>query len=61
MGYELWPDAVQAAIRQANTIARVPIVVTESGVATDDGSRRISYVEHILSGIAQCLHEGIDD
>ncbi|MBV8358712.1 MAG: family 1 glycosylhydrolase [Deltaproteobacteria bacterium] len=60
MGYELWPDAVQAAIRRASAIAQVPIVVTESGVATDDDSRRIDYVEHVLSGVAQCLREGID-
>jgi beta-glucosidase len=60
MGYEMWPDAVQAAIRQASAVAQVPVVVTESGVATDDDSRRIGYVEHVLNGIAQCLREGID-
>ena len=60
MGYELWPDAVQAAVRRASTVAQVPIVVTESGIATDDDSRRIGYVEHVLGGIAQCLREGID-
>jgi beta-glucosidase len=60
MGYELWPDAVEAAIRQASAIARVPIIVTESGVATDDDSRRIDYVQRVLSGVAQCLRDGID-
>ncbi|MBV8454456.1 MAG: family 1 glycosylhydrolase, partial [Deltaproteobacteria bacterium] len=60
MGYELWPNAVQAVIRQASAIAQVPIVVTESGIATDDDSRRINFMEQVLSGIAQCLHEGID-
>jgi beta-glucosidase len=60
MGYELWPDAVQASIRRASAIARAPIIVTESGVATDDDSRRIGYVERVLSGIAQCLRDGID-
>jgi beta-glucosidase len=60
MGYELWPDAVEAAIRRASAVARVPIIVTESGVATDDDSRRITYVQHVLSGVARCLHDGID-
>jgi beta-glucosidase len=60
MGYEFWPDAVQAAIRQANAVARVPIIVTESGVATEDDSRRIAYIEQVLNGVAQCLRDGID-
>jgi beta-glucosidase len=60
MGYELWPAAVQAAIRQASAVAQVPIIVTESGVATDDDTRRIGYVEAVLGGMAQCLREGID-
>ncbi len=34
--------------------------MTESGVATDDDSRRIAYVEHVLNGVAQCLRDGID-
>jgi beta-glucosidase len=60
MGYELWPDAVQAAIRKASSIARVPIIVTESGVATDDDLCRIEYVQRVLGGVAQCLRDGID-
>ena len=60
MGYEFWPDAVQAAIRQANAVARVPIIVTESGVATEDDSRRIAYIKQVLNGVAQCLRDGID-
>jgi beta-glucosidase len=60
MGYELWPASVPATIRQASAITRVPIIVTENGVATGDDSRRIDYVKHVLNGIAQCLREGID-
>jgi len=60
MGYELWPDAVEAAIRRASAVARVPIIVTESGIATDDDPRRIDYVQRVLSGVAQCLRDGID-
>jgi beta-glucosidase len=60
MGYELWPDAVEAAIRRAHALAQVPILVTESGIATDDDSRRIRYVEQVLGGIAQCLRDGVD-
>jgi beta-glucosidase len=60
MGYEFWPDAVQATIRHASARAKVPVIVTESGIATDDEPRRIAYVEHVLAGIAQCVRDGID-
>ena len=60
MGYEFWPDAVEAAVRHASAKAQVPIIVTESGIATDDDSRRIAYVESVLAGVARCLHSGID-
>jgi beta-glucosidase len=60
MGYEWWPDAVHAAIRQASAKSRVPVIVTESGVAIYDDARRIQYVRRVLSGVAQCLRDGID-
>jgi len=60
MGYEFWPDAVEASVRHANAIACVPIIVTESGIATADDSRRIAYVERVLAGVARCLQSGID-
>ena len=60
MGYEFWPDGVQATIRYASARAQVPIIVTESGIATDDDSRRIVYVERALTGVGQCIRDGID-
>jgi beta-glucosidase len=60
MGYECWPDAIQAAIRRTSAKANVPIIVTESGIATEDDPRRIAYVERALTGIAQCVRDGID-
>ncbi len=59
MGYEFWPDAVQATIRHASARTQVPVIVTESGIATDNDSRRIAYVEGVLTGVAQCLRDGI--
>ena len=60
MGYEFWPDAVEATVREANAKAQVPIILTESGIATDDDSRRIAYIDRVLKGIARCLRSGID-
>ncbi len=60
MGYEFWPEALEAAIRHASAIARVPIIVTENGIGTGDDTRRVAYVERALAGLARCLRDGID-
>jgi beta-glucosidase len=60
MGYEFWPDAVEATIRYASAKAQVPIIVTESGIATDNDSRRIAYIESVLAGVARCVQSGIE-
>jgi beta-glucosidase len=60
MGYEFWPEALEATIRHAHAIARVPIMVTENGIGTEDDTRRVAYVERALKGVANCLTDGID-
>jgi beta-glucosidase len=60
MGYEFWPEALEATIREAVAVAAVPVIVTESGMATDDDARRIAYVERALRGVAACLRDGLD-
>jgi beta-glucosidase len=60
MGYEFWPDALEACIRYAKARVRVPIYVTENGVATEDDERRIEYIRRALDGVLRCLADGID-
>lgn len=60
MGYEFWPEALEASIRYASRATGLPIYVTESGLATADDTRRIAYVERALRGVAACLRDGID-
>jgi beta-glucosidase len=60
MHYEFWPEALEANIRQASAVAKVPIVVTENGIGTDKDDRRIEYVRRALNGVARCLRDGID-
>jgi beta-glucosidase len=60
MGYEFWPEALEATIRYANAATGLPIIVTENGLATNDDTRRIAYIERALRGVAACLHDGID-
>ncbi len=60
MDYEFWPEALEATIRYASKATGLPVVVTENGIATEDDTRRIAYVERALQGVAACLREGID-
>jgi beta-glucosidase len=60
MGYEFWPEALEATIRRASAVARVPVIVTENGIGTDDDTRRIEYVRRALSGVARCIRDGIE-
>ena len=61
MGYEFWPQALEATIRRAAAMApNVPILVTENGVATTDDAERREYVEGALAGVLACLADGID-
>jgi beta-glucosidase len=62
LGYEYWPEALEATIRRAwdVTSGRLPILVTENGIGTDDDEQRIRYVRTALEGVLACLADGID-
>ncbi|MBA3654688.1 MAG: family 1 glycosylhydrolase [Actinobacteria bacterium] len=61
MGYEFWPEALEATVRRAWEVTDgVPILVTESGIGTDDDARRIEYITRALRGVGNCLDDGID-
>jgi beta-glucosidase len=62
MGYEYWPDALQTTLRRAwdHTGGKVPLLVTENGIATEDDQQRIAYIRTALEGVIGCLADGID-
>lgn len=60
MGYEFYPEALEQTIRYAISQARVPVIVTENGIGTEDDSRRSVYIERALTGVARCLRDGLD-
>jgi beta-glucosidase len=60
MGYEFWPEALEATIRYASQVAGVPMIVTENGIGTTDDARRLEYYRRALQGVANCLDDGLD-
>lgn len=59
MGYEFWPEALEATIRYAAAYTGRPVLVTENGIGTEDDTRRIEYVRRALRGVHRCLEDGI--
>jgi beta-glucosidase len=59
-GYEYYPQALGQTIRLAARKSARPIYVTESGIATDDDTRRIAWLDASVSEIRGCLDEGLD-
>ena len=62
MGYEHWPQALEACLRRAwsYTEGEVPLLVTENGIGTDDDDQRIDYVATSLAGVLRCIADGVD-
>jgi beta-glucosidase len=60
MGYEFWPEALEATIRHAVSITGSPIIVTENGIGTESDDRRIEYIRRALKGVSNCLRDGLD-
>ncbi len=58
-GYEYYPQALGHTIRFAAKLG-IPVYVTESGIGTDDDTRRIAFMDAALDEVRACLDEGID-
>lgn len=59
-GWEVYPAALEHTIRLASAHARVPVIVTENGMATSDDEARLGYTQGALEGVARCLADGLD-
>jgi beta-glucosidase len=59
-GYEYYPPALGNTVRYAAKVSGKPVIITESGIATDDDTRRIAFIDATLAEVRQCLDEGID-
>ncbi|HVT26888.1 MAG TPA: family 1 glycosylhydrolase, partial [Lacipirellulaceae bacterium] len=58
-GYEFYPQALGNTIRWAHSTIGKPIYVTENGIATNDDTRRIAFIEQALASLWDCMAEGI--
>lgn len=64
MDYEFYPEALEHVIRRVCEEFRankkdMPIMVTENGIATEDDTRRVAFIEKATDGVASCIRSEI--
>jgi beta-glucosidase/6-phospho-beta-glucosidase/beta-galactosidase len=61
MGYEFWPEGMYLVLKEyARRWPTLPLVVSESGIATQVGERRAEAVVRALEQIDRARAEGVD-
>jgi beta-glucosidase len=59
-GYEFWPEALGATLRRAHALTGCPVIATESGVASDDDTRRVEYIDRAVAAMRSARADGVD-
>ncbi|MCW1966771.1 MAG: family 1 glycosylhydrolase [Anaerolineae bacterium] len=59
MGSEIYPAALEGAIRYAHEATGLPVIITENGLATLNDAQRAAFIPAALAGVARCISDGI--
>ena len=59
MGSGVEPLSLAGAVRYAYQVARVPVLVTEHGMATGDDTVRAGFIEPSLRGLLDVIEDGV--
>ena len=59
MGYEDYPAGIVNVVRRCAEEFKGTIIVTENGIATSDDERRCEFIKEALTGLNDCINEGI--
>ncbi len=60
VGMEFYPECVEHVVRYAAKETKVPIIVTENGIATVDDTRRVEYYQRAVAGLKRAIDDGVD-
>lgn len=58
-GWEVWPEGIYRTIKDVGRF-KVPIFITENGIADATDRMRWPFIRDHLSWVAQAMHDGID-
>ncbi len=59
MGTMVEPLSLAEAVRCSHSVAGVPVLVTEHGMATDDDRQRAAFIEPALRGLLDVIEDGV--
>jgi beta-glucosidase len=59
MGGEIYAPSLAAAVKYAYQVTRVPVIVTEHGVATDDDTARAALIPAALTELGKAIQDGV--
>lgn len=59
MDYEIYPQALEACIRKVYKELNMPVMVTENGIAVEDDTVRVDFINKATDGVANCIADGI--
>jgi len=59
MGYEYYPQSLENVLRKVHEDLKIPLIVTENGLATDKDEDRVAFIETVMNGVKSCLEDGI--
>lgn len=59
LGAEVYPQSLAGAVRYAHERTRLPVFITEHGVATEDDRVRSEFISASLNGMAAVLADGV--
>ena len=65
MDYEFYPQALGNVIKKVNEEfcqngrEDMPILISENGIATEDDSRRVAFIDEATKGVSECISKNI--
>ncbi len=59
MGWEIHPRGLEKVLRYASKL-KVPLIITENGIATHDGQTKIKYMSRHIEAVEKSIRDGID-
>ena len=59
MGWEIHPRGLEKVLRYASKL-NVPLIITENGIATRDGQKKIKYMKRHVDAVEKSIKDGID-
>lgn len=59
-GWPIAPRALGGAVRRAASVAGVPVIVTENGIAVADDAERIAFTTEALAALTDAVRDGVD-